>query len=312
MRNLAPIGVSTYSRINHLKQTIEALQKNTLAKNTDLYFFSDAPKQGDEDKVALVRDYIHSISGFKEIVIFERKENRRVKNNRNGIKYLLEKYGRAIFLEEDIVTAPGFLEFMNNALEFYKDDSKILSMSGYSPPIILPSDYKNDIFILRRLSGWGVGFWEKKYDLINHKIDKDEYHKNIKNNKFYKKLIENGEDIPGMLELEVNGRIDALDVKIMYQQVLNDWYSLYPRRSLVQNIGHDSSGIHCGINNKFNVEMWDKVDKFEFIKGIRPDERIIKANRKFRRIGVKGKIVKLAEKIGIYPALKYCKDKICK
>jgi hypothetical protein len=312
LRNLAPIGVSTYSRINHLKQTIEALQKNTLSKESDLYIFSDAPKPGDEEKIAKVRNYIHTIDGFKTVNILERKTNSRVKNNRGGIKQLLDEYGRMIFMEDDIVTAPRFLEFMNNALEFYKDDNKIISISGYSPPIILPSDYKNDIYILRRFNAWGVGFWKNKYNLINHKIDKNEYHKNIKNNKFYKKIIENGEDIPGMLEQEVNGRIDALDVKIMYQQVLNDWYSLYPRRSLVQNIGHDSSGIHCGINNKFNVEMWDKVGKFEFIKGIRPDERIIKANRKFRRIGVQGKIVKLTKQIGVYSYLKRINDSIKK
>lgn len=312
MRNLAPIGVSTYSRINHLKQTIEALQKNTLAKESKLHIFSDAPQQGDEEIVAMVRQYIHTIDGFKKVYIIERKTNGRVANNRGGIKQLLDEYGKMIFLEDDIVTAPRFLQFMNDSLEYYKYNEKILTISGYSPPLEIPKNYKHDVFVMKRFSAWGAGFWKEKYDLINHKIDKDEYHKNIKNNKFYKKLIENGEDIPGMLELEVNGRIDALDVKIMYQQVLNDWYSLYPRRSLVQNIGHDSSGIHCGINNKFNVEMWDKLDKFEFIKGIRPDERIIKANRKFRSAGVKGKIVKLTKQIGLYSYLKRINDSIKK
>ena len=136
---LAPIGISTYCRLNHLKQTIIALQRNTLAKESELYIFSDAQKQGDEERVAKVREYIYTIDGFKKIHIVERKTNGRVANNRGGMKHLLEKYGKMIWLEEDIVTTSGFLQFVNEALEFYKDDERIISITGYSPPIKIPN-----------------------------------------------------------------------------------------------------------------------------------------------------------------------------
>ena len=172
-KTLAPIGISTYSRLSHLKKTIEALQKNILASNTLLYIFSDAPKPGDEEIVQKVRNYIKSIEGFKEIYILEREINDRVSNNRGGLKYLLKKYGKAIFLEDDIITAPGFLQYMNDALDYYEKHQNIISITGYTPPINIPYDFSKDFFILQRFNGWGAGFWLNKYQLIEEYLNID-------------------------------------------------------------------------------------------------------------------------------------------
>ena len=116
----------------------------------------------------------------------------------------------------------------------------------------------------------------------------------MKESGFYKKLILNGHDMPGMIDKEVRGVIDALDVKVMYQQILHDWYTVYPRRSLVQNIGHDGSGLHCRATDKFHHNaLWDKIGKFDFLKDIQVDKRIISANRRFRSVGIQGKLTEL-------------------
>ena len=112
--NLAPIGVSTYARLNHLRQTIEALKNNHLASESTLYVFSDAARPGDEEQVATVRSYLRTIDGFKEIHIVERATNGRLENSRGGLTWLLDHFGKTIFLEEDIVTAPGFLTYINH------------------------------------------------------------------------------------------------------------------------------------------------------------------------------------------------------
>lgn len=310
---LAPIGISVYTRINHFKQCINALQKNILAEKSMLFVYSDAAsnkEEDDEDLVKEVRVFAHSIAGFKKVNVIERDKNYgSAKNGPFAHREITKKFKKSIFLEDDIVTAPGFLTFMNEALEFYKDDDRILSITGYSPPINFPNEYDNDIFILPRFNGWGTGVWKTFMAGPLNKIDEKEFIK-IKNKK--KVFTVGGEDVLSMIEAEINGELNAGDVRVMYYQALNDKYTLYPKKSLTQNIGHDGSGVHCGINNKFNVELWDKVVKFKFIKDIQPDKRVIKANRKFRSAGVKGKIAKITKKIGIYPTLKYCKDKICK
>jgi hypothetical protein len=309
--NLAPIAVSTYSRINHLKQTIEALQKNTLAEESELYIFSDAPKKGDEDIVRKVRRYADSVTGFKKVHVVKRKANGRVKNNRGGIEKLLDSYGKCIFLEDDIVTAPGFLKFMNEALVYYKNSKDILSVSGYTPSLSSLNSYHNDVYKLTRFNAWGFATWCEKFDPFGFDIDNHGVENYIKNSNFKEKFNQNGEDLYEMLMQEYNGNLDALDVKVMFYGFKYNKHTVYPRKSLVQNIGHDGSGTHCGVSNKFHhKELWGKVDKFKFIKDLKIDKNIVKENCKFRSRGLKGKLADFAREIGFYPMLKLLKDKI--
>ncbi len=256
--SLAPIGLSTYSRLLHLKQTIKALKANTLAKESDLYIFSDGAKPGDEKKVDAIRKYVDTINGFKNVHVFKKTQNSRIRNNRDGIFELLENYGKCIYLEEDIVTAPGFLKFMNESLNFYEKDEKIFSISGYSPPISIPADYIPEIYLLRRACAWGMGIWHDRFKKISY-LDNAEVLKRFSNNKEVEELSKYGEDLLNMILLDAAGKMDALDVKIFYYQFLNEKYTIYPRKSLVKNIGHDGSGIHCVQTNKFDVDLWDKI-----------------------------------------------------
>ncbi len=315
IEKLAPIGISTYSRLNHLQQTIDALRKNTLAKQSELYIFSDAPRVGDEEIVANVRAYINTLSdGFKKIHIIERIENGRMANNRGGIKQLLDKFGKIIFLEEDIVTAPGFLQYMNNALEVYKDDEDILSITGYTPPIVIPASYKQTCFVLQRFSAWGFATWKHKFNPFGFDVHQHGVKEFLENKKEIKKFMENGEDMYKMLLLEDENKIDALDVKIMYYQYRYNKYTLYPVDSLVQNIGHDGSGIHCGNSDKFHHDkLWKKENDFKFLNDIQVNEKIKKANYNFRRnpkIGIREKVVDLIKKVGLYSILKTFKDRV--
>jgi tetratricopeptide (TPR) repeat protein len=289
LNNLAPIGVFTYSRINHLRQTIEALKNNTLARESELYIFSDAAKPGDEDKILEVREYIHGINGFKIVKLIERETNGYLKNARDGIRQLLNVYGRCIIMEDDNVTAPGFLRFMNEALNFYKNDDRIFSICGYCPPIKIPPDYNSDVFILRRFSAWGYGVWNDSYKKISY-LDNAEVLGRFSNKREVEELSKYGEDLLNMILLDAAGKMDAFDVKIFYHQFLNEKYTIYPKKSLVRNIGLDGSGMHCSKTNKFDVDLWDKLD-FEISGKVKLDNRIVKSNYIFRQIGKNNKFM---------------------
>jgi len=303
LMQLAPIAILAYSRINHLKKTITALQKNTLANKSELYIFLDGAKQGDEKIVDIVRQYIYTIKGFKKVHIFERTTNNLLKNFENGMNKLFDKYSKCIYIDDDIVTAPGFLQFMNDSLEFFKNSKGIISISGYCPPIAAEKYCSDDCFILQRFSAWGFGIWKEKFDLITE-VSEDEFKSLMKDKKEIKNFINGGgEDMLPMLEMEVNGEIITTDVKAMFRQYKNHQYTVYPKNSLVQNIGHDDSGRHCGTTNKFDVELWDKIH-FKFNHNIIPNKEIIKANFKFRKLAFKDKLTILTKKIGIYSFLK--------
>ncbi|MCU7835982.1 MAG: sugar transferase [gamma proteobacterium symbiont of Taylorina sp.] len=308
---LAPIAVLTYTRLNHLKQTVTALQKNKLAQDSTIFFFSDAPKQGDESKVELLRKYLHTIKGFKKIHIIERQVNDYIRNTVGSVEEILNTYERGIFLEDDIITAPGFLTFMNSALNFYESDEKIFSISGYTPPISIPKYYNKDYFTLRRFCGWGNVIWKHKYVKVKS-ITEEAFEgltkKDIRSLNLY------GEDLYRMVAAQTRKEIDANDVNIMFHQFNYDKYTIYPRKSLVQNIGHDGSGVHCGVNDKFHHDkLWEKESDFEFLNDIRVNEKIRKANYDFRmvpKIGIRKQIVNFIKNTRTYSMLKTFKNKV--
>jgi len=277
---LAPIGLSTYSRLEHLTKTVEALKRNTLASQSELYVFSDAPRPGDEEAVAKVRSFIKNIDGFKNITILERKTNDRVFNNRGGIRSLLEKYGKCIFLEEDIITAPGFLQFINDGLAIYKKREDIFAICGYTPPVQLEKCYKNDIYLSPRFSAWGFGTWKDRFDRIV--MDRYEFKCFLMDKKQVKKYAKNGEDLPRMLTREANGLIDALDAKILYTQSKYGLFTIAPTMSLTNNIGHDGTGIHCGTTRMFDTMLSNNYTKLNFDNNIKPNKKIRKQLYYFR------------------------------
>ncbi len=297
---LAPIGVSTYNRLNHLKKTIEALQKNTLAEQSELYIFSDAPKKGDEEIVASIREYIHTVTGFKEVYIVEREINGIIANHTEGFEQLLNKYGKIIFLEDDNITSPYFLEYMNSALHFYKYDDRISSISGYCVPIEIPVDYKYDVFILHRFFPWGCGLWKDSYEKYFKEIDKLSFKKYFLDKNFINQIVnDSGTESLWGIESDALGKINAGDAKMIFWQNVYKVYTLYPRESLVENIGQDGSGVHMGISDKWDVKI-GKKEKFEFVKNIEPDKGIRKLHRKFYSISKRSKLINILQRYGLH------------
>jgi len=267
--------------LQHLQKTIRALQQNALATQSELFIFSDAPKSGDEERVASVRKYLRTVDGFKEVHVVERMENGRVANGRGGVRMLLDQFGKVIFLEEDIISAPGFLTFMNQALDKYESNDRIFSITGYCPPIVMPADYREDVFFLRRFTAWGFGTWKDRFDRLEY-LTPSEYERFATNKKRVKEFVSaGGADMMAMLKLDAYGKIDAGDVKAMYAQFLSNQYTVYPTKSLTFNTGHDGTGTHCGKNKKFYVKLSNKLN-FILPDQVVIDRRIVKAYLKFR------------------------------
>lgn len=279
--DLAPIGISTYGRAEHLKRTVAALKANRLASKSDLFIFSDGPKPGDEEKVAAVRNFIRTIDGFKSVNIFERLGNDRIFNNRGGIEYLLEKYERVIFMEEDVVTAPGFLTYMNTALDQYASNQNIFSITGYCPPINIPKSHPHPIYLIKRFNGWGFGIWKDRYEKIKY-LTMSDFYSLYKNKTLCKAFTDGGGwDMLPMLYMEALRRIDALDVKAMYAQFLSNQYTVYPVESLALNIGFDGTGVHCGKTDRYDIGLSDN-HHFSIPKNLVNNQEIINEFSKFR------------------------------
>lgn len=280
MTRLAPIGISTYTRLRHIRRTIEALKRNPKAKESELFVFSDAPKPGDEDAVAAVRHYLKTITGFRAIEIIERTTNGRTANTHGGKRMLIDQYGRMIVMEEDIVVAPGFLDYMNHALDLFECDPRIFAVTGYSPGMRLEWSVADDIYLSPRFSGWGYGIWKSRYDRIPRRID--DWDEVSARPDFQARLARLGDDYLPMLQHELAGAIDAGDVRMNYLMARDDLRVVAPTRSLTENTGHDSSGIHCGSTQRFSVDLDRPLKHHRMDRGIQDNLLVIELLRRFR------------------------------
>src|SRR5688572_7223408 len=118
---LAPVALFVYNRPWHTRQTVKALQNNFLADETELFIFSDGPKN-DDSKAAVqeVRDYLKTIEQFKNITIIEQEKNLGLANSIiSGVTEIVNKYGKIIVIEDDLISSRYFLKYMNDALDKY-------------------------------------------------------------------------------------------------------------------------------------------------------------------------------------------------
>jgi len=260
MSHLAPIALFVYNRPWHTQQTIQALLNNDLAGQSNLIIFSDGAKNGDVAiKVREVRDYLKTISGFKTIQIIERDDNWGLaKSIITGVTEIVNKYGKIIVLEDDIVTSPTFLSFMNGALEYYQNEEKVWHISGWNYPI--NPEGLGDVFFWRGMECWGWATWSDRWE--SYKKDTDFYMSNLtkeqidylnldKTRKIWQQVIDNH-----------TGKINTWAVYWYIALVLNEKLSINPSISYVRNIGLDGTGENCGNEDFQRRELNSKSSLF--------------------------------------------------
>ncbi len=163
--NLSPIALFVYNRLEETQKTIEYLTKNELAEKSKLFIFSDGFKdEKDKLKVNEVRNYLRTIRGFEEIKIIEKEKNYGLANSIiKGVTGVVNEYGKVIVLEDDLLTSPYFLKFMNDALYLYERENRVGAICGY---VYSMKEQLPETFFLRFFNSWGWATWKKKMENI--------------------------------------------------------------------------------------------------------------------------------------------------
>ncbi|NOQ81324.1 MAG: glycosyltransferase family 2 protein [Methylophaga sp.] len=243
----SPVALFVYNRPWHTEQAVKALQNNALAAETPLYIFSDA-SNGLKAKQAVdqVRKYIRTIDGFASVTIMEREKNYGLARSIiEGVTKLCEDYGRVIVLEDDLVTSPHFLSYMNNALYQYEKEERVMQIAGYMFPANLKID--DDALFMSFISSWGWATWQRAWE----HLDPDA--------KGYKLLekdpqLKNKFDLNGhysyfkMLKAQQQGKTQSWAIRWYLSVFLKDGLVLYPEKTLVSNLGFDGSGVNCAVS----------------------------------------------------------------
>ena len=252
-QELAPVLLFIYNRPIHTLKTLQALAANPGAELTDLIVYSDGPKNIlDSPMVEETRNVVSAFPGFKSVEVVARETNLGLANSIiNGVSEVLEKHEQVIVLEDDLVTAPGFLSYMNMGLNLYRDDLKVVSVHAYVP------DTKGrlpDTYFLKGADCLGWATWRRGWKHFNPngvELMKDLHDKKLS----YQFDFSGTYGYMRMLEDQIDGKNQSWAIRWYASTFLLNLLTLHPGTSFISHIGYDGSGTHSPNKPDLTVKL---------------------------------------------------------
>ncbi len=262
----APIALFVYNRPEHTRKTIVALQRNDLAKDSVLYVFCDGPKSDATDeeleRLKKTQEIVASIKGFQRVELIKKEFNIGLAQSiREGVGHVLSLHETIIVMEDDILVSEGFLEFMNNALEMYRNDPKVMHISGYWFPVKKSTDLP-ETFFLQLATCWGWATWRDawaKFDASKDYISHLEADSNL-----LQRFDIDG--VGGYFSQLIDNKLNKINTWAIFWYAsifFHDGLSLHPNKSFVNNIGHDGSGEHCYVTSSYTWPVLNENGQLE-------------------------------------------------
>lgn len=258
-----PITIPTLCRYEHFRRCVESLSRNTHAKETELIIGLDYPAKEEHQKgYEQICEYLPQITGFKKVTIFKRDHNYGASANNLALReYAFAHYDACIFSEDDNEFSPCFLDFMNKALDLYKDEPKITSVCGYTA-----FNYENikekGILFTHDNCAWGMALWKHKESEI---YDMNYYRQIWRSTYQYWTLFLKTPSIATMFADMMHKQEQWGDVMRTVRNIKNETFQVRPYTSLVRNWGHDGTGLHCiAIDKKMEKQKILKENVFNF------------------------------------------------
>lgn len=258
MQNLAPIALFVYNRPEHTRRTLKFLQQNLLAEESRLFIFSDGPaKPEEENDVNEVRELIKSVIGFKKVEIIKRPKNFGLANSIiDGVSRLVKEYGQVIVFEDDLISSPNTLQYFNDGLRRYKDEDRVMHIGAYMYPIKFDSVKESgkclpETFFYRAATSWGWATWERAWNHFEPDIDKliGQFNSRM----IHDFSIDNHMNFWKQIKEFKAGKNNSWAIRWYASIFLRNGLTLNPAESLINNIGHDGSGVHSGVNDMYTV-----------------------------------------------------------
>jgi hypothetical protein len=264
LNDLAPIVLFTYKRVDTLKQTVIALQGNYLASKSDLIIYSDGPKNEiDSISVNEVRHYLKTVTGFKSVRILRSEHNKGLANSIiNGVNEVLMVYEKVIVLEDDLISTPNFLDFMNQSLVLFQKKKNVFSISGFSFNLN-EENYNFDTYFLNRGWSWGWATWKDRWQNLDWEIN--DYTSFINDKVQQRKFSQGGSDLNAMLKKQMTSHFDSWAIRWFYNQFKQNGITIYPVKSKILNNGFGIDATHTTGSAERYIPSLDNENKTTFI-----------------------------------------------
>jgi len=284
----APIVLFAFNRLELLKACVASLLNNTEAAETDLIVFVDGPranKEGEVEKVDAVRQFVSGITGFKSLETHFSEDNKGLGPSIiDGVTDVINRYGKAIVIEDDLIASRNMLAYVNQGLDKYKKNPEVFSICAYSNRVQAPKEYAYDAYFAPRSSSWGWATWKDRWMSCDWELkDWDSVEKNTKAFTRW-----GGSDCFGMLKGWKDGRNKSWAIRFCYNQFVQNKVSLFPLVSKIDNEGFDGSGTNCTVYNRFKFDFDESENKeFRMPDSFEMNSQLRKESMKYHSIGIR-------------------------
>lgn len=265
---LAPIILFAYKRPALTKRVLEGLAENEWAADSTLYIYCDGPRPGETEenlrKIRETRSVVREKKWCGSVEIIERESNMGLAPSIvNGVGDIVNRHGRAIVLEDDIWPSPFFLSYMNDALNLYENDKRVLSIGAYNFFALSPDT--SETFFIKIPDCWGWAVWKDRWE--SFELDGSKLYERLKSENLIETFNLNGAyDFEHMLKDQIAGRNSSWAIRWQAVAYVGGKLSLYPRSSVVVNLGFAHEGTHGIANELFGMkEVANKRIKVERI-----------------------------------------------
>lgn len=260
-KQYAPIVIFAFNRLAPLKKCVTTLLENSEASETDLIVYVDGAREdreGESEKVAAVRHYVKGIIGFKSLTYHFSEVNKKLGPSIiAGVTEVINHYGRAIVIEDDLIASRNLLAYMNQGLDRYEQKKEVWSICGFSCKVKVPSGYEVDAYFCPRSTSWGWATWKDRWMKCDWELK--DWDAVVRNGKAFNRW--GGSDCFGMLNGWHEGRNQSWAIRFCYNQFVNDALSLFPTVSKIDNEGFDGSGTNCKQYNRYKFDFDNTENK---------------------------------------------------
>lgn len=279
--NLAPIIVFAYNRPAHTLKTLQALKNNFLADESLLFIYCDGAKNGCSaetlELINQVRTIVKQENWCGRVHVIESESNKGLAESiKSGVTEVINSYGKVIVVEDDLVTSPAFLSYMNKSLDYYANRKSVFSISGYTPPkslVQIPEDYPYDVYVCLRNGSWGWATWVDRWAQVDWNVS---VYNEIKSQPEMKLAFNRGgDDIFGMLEMQQVKGLNIWSIQFTVAHFMNHAICILPTFSYVDNVGLDGSGENCSISTTLRNKELNQNESIRFLDVLYEDRRIV-------------------------------------
>ena len=250
----SPLAVFGFNRPKHLRRTLDSLSSNVGAKNSAIFLFIDGPRN-DQDRL-LIRECVDLGTDFQNrfasFNVHTQDTNQGLARSIiTGVSKVLENYSTVIVVEDDLVTSPLFLDFINRGLNRYANDQEVASIHGFVTPLKKPL---SEPFFMRGADCWGWGTWRDRWELFNP--NGQELLDQLESRELLKEFDLGGAyPFSEMLKDQIAGKNNSWAIRWHASMFLQNKLTLYPARTYVVNIGFDGSGTHTGHTSIYESDL---------------------------------------------------------